>query len=143
MDSQMLIFILFAIFSGAAILSTAALYTRQSLLVAYMVLGIILGPWCLNVVPDPGRIAEIGDIGIIFLLFLLGLHLHPQNLLNMLKKVSWIALVSSLVFGVLGFITMLLFKYSMMALVKFRMEHFFLEQLQLIGIYLAVCLPHQ
>jgi len=114
MDSQMLIFVLFAIFSGAAILSTAALYTRQSLLVAYMVLGIILGPWCLNVVPDPGRIAEIGDIGIIFLLFLLGLHLHPQNLFGMLRKVSWIALVSSLVFAILGFVTMLLFNYSMM-----------------------------
>lgn len=114
MDSQMLIFVLFAIFSGAAVLSTLALLTRQSLLVAYMVLGIILGPWALNVVPDPARIAEIGDIGIIFLLFLLGLHLHPQNLWGMLKKVSWIALVSSLVFGVLGFVTMILFKYTIM-----------------------------
>lgn len=114
MNSQMLIFILFAIFSGAAVLSTLALLTRQSLLVAYMVLGIILGPWALNVVPDPERIAEIGDIGIIFLLFLLGLHLHPQNLWGMLKRVSWIALVSSLVFGLLGFVTMLLFKYTMM-----------------------------
>ena len=114
MDSQILIFVLFAIFSGAAVLSTLALMTRQSLLVAYMVLGIILGPWALNVIPDPGRIAEIGDIGIIFLLFLLGLHLHPQNLWGMLKKVSWIALVSSLVFGALGFVTMLLFNYTMM-----------------------------
>lgn len=114
MDSQILIFVLFAIFAGASVLSTFALMTRQSLLVAYMVLGIILGPWCLDVVPDPGRIAEIGDIGIIFLLFLLGLHLHPQNLWGMLKKVSWIALVSSLVFGVLGFVTMLFFHYTMM-----------------------------
>ena len=114
MDSQILIFVLFAIFSGAAVLSTLALMTRQSLLVAYMVLGIILGPWALNIIPDPGRIAEIGDIGIIFLLFLLGLHLHPQNLWGMLKKVSWIALVSSLVFGALGFVTMLLFNYTMM-----------------------------
>ena len=114
MDSEILIFILFAIFSGAAVLSTFALMTRQSLLVAYMVLGILLGPWALNVVPNPTRIAEIGDIGIIFLLFLLGLHLHPQNLWGMLKQVSWIALVSSLVFGALGFVTMLLFNYTMM-----------------------------
>ena len=114
MDSQILIFVLFAIFAGAAVLSTLALMTRQSLLVAYMVLGIILGPWVFNVIPDPHRIAEIGDIGIIFLLFLLGLHLHPQNLWGMLKKVSWIALVSSLVFGVLGFIVMWSFHYTMM-----------------------------
>lgn len=114
MDAHILIFVLFAIFSGAAVLSTFALLTRQSLLVAYMVLGILLGPWGMNIVPDPQRIAEIGDIGIIFLLFLLGLHLHPQNLWGMLKQVSWIALVSSLSFGALGFVTMLLFKYTMM-----------------------------
>ncbi len=114
MDSQQIVFLLFIVFSGAAVLSTLALLTRQSLLVAYMALGIILGPWCANMVPDPEQIAEIGDIGIIFLLFLLGLHLQPQNLWGMLKKVSWIALVSSLVFGILGFVTMLLFKYTMM-----------------------------
>lgn len=115
MDSTHLVFILFAIFSGAALLSTLALFTRQSLLVAYMVLGLTLGPWGLDVIHDPENIAEIGDIGIIFLLFLLGLHLHPQNLWGMLKQVSWIALVSSLAFGVLGFVAMWLFHYSMMA----------------------------
>jgi Kef-type K+ transport system membrane component KefB len=115
MESHIIVFTLFLIFSGAAVLSTAALLTRQSLLVAYMVLGILLGPWCFHVVPDATRIAEIGDIGILFLLFLLGLHLHPQNLWGMLKKVSWIGLVSSVIFGLLGFITMLLFHYTMMS----------------------------
>ncbi|MBP9727597.1 MAG: cation:proton antiporter [Gammaproteobacteria bacterium] len=114
MDAQQIVFLLFIIFSGAAVLSTVALFTRQSLLVAYMALGIILGPWCADVVREPERIAAIGDVGIIFLLFLLGLHLHPQNLWGMLKKVSWIALVSSLAFGLLGFVTMLLFKYTIM-----------------------------
>ena len=35
----------FLIFVGAAVLSTLVLYTRQSLLVAYILLGAMLGPW--------------------------------------------------------------------------------------------------
>lgn len=94
MDDSLLFF-LFLIFAGAAILSTLALYTRQSLLVAYMLVGTILGPWGLRWVIDSSTIEKIGSIGIVFLLFLLGLHLQPQKLLHTLKKVSWLVLVSS------------------------------------------------
>lgn len=143
MDSQLLIFVLFAVFAGAAILSTLALLTRQSLLVAYMVLGIILGPWCTNVIPDSTRIAEIGDIGIIFLLFLLGLHLHPQNLVGMLKKVSWIALVSSLAFGALGYVTMLLFHYGHMAAIVVALAMMFSSTIIALKLLPTTVLHHQ
>lgn len=102
MHNDFLLF-LFLIFTGAAILSTFALYTRQSLLVAYMLLGIILGPWGLKWVIDSSVIEQIGNIGIIFLLFLLGLHLQPQKLVHTLKKVSWLVLVSSVLFWAIGF----------------------------------------
>jgi len=97
------LFFLFLIFTGAAILSTFALYTRQSLLVAYMLLGMILGPWGLKWVIDSSIIEQIGNIGIIFLLFLLGLHLQPQKLIHTLKKVSWLVLASSVLFMGMGF----------------------------------------
>ncbi len=103
MHDQTVIFSIFLVFCGAAILSTVALYTRQSLLVAYILLGVLLGPWCLGWVTDTEVINQTGSVGIIFLLFLLGLNLHPQNLWRMLRKVSWIALVSSLVFAIIGF----------------------------------------
>lgn len=103
MDNASIVFSMFLIFSGAAILSTLALFTRQSLLVAYMLLGMIIGPWGIALIADLRHIQQIGDIGIIFLLFLLGLNLHPQNLLHMLRKVVSIALFSSLIFGMLGF----------------------------------------
>lgn len=90
---------IFLIFSGAALLSTFVLYTRQSLLVAYILLGAFLGPWGLKLVSDLTVVKEVGDIGIVFLLFLLGLHLQPQNLVHMLSKVTWIAVVSSIVFA--------------------------------------------
>ncbi|MBA2650101.1 MAG: cation:proton antiporter [Legionella sp.] len=94
---------IFLIFAGAAFFSTIVLYTKQSLLVAYILLGAVLGPWGLKLVPDITTVKQIGDIGIVFLLFLLGLHLQPQNLVHMLKKVTWIALVSSLSFALMAY----------------------------------------
>lgn len=103
---------MFLIFTGAAIFSTAALYTRQSLLVAYMILGIVLGPWGMKLIDDPLLVEKTGDIGIIFLLFLLGLHLQPQNLIHMLKKATWITVASSFIFGMVGFAIAVAFHFT-------------------------------
>ncbi|KTD01404.1 cation:proton antiporter [Fluoribacter gormanii] len=94
---------IFLIFAGAAFLSTLVLYTKQSLLVAYILLGAVFGPWGLKLVSDVSIVKQIGDVGIVFLLFLLGLHLQPQNLVHMLRKVTWIALVSSVLFAVTAY----------------------------------------
>jgi Kef-type K+ transport system membrane component KefB len=94
---------IFLIFSGAAIFSTLVLYTRQSLLVAYILLGAALGPWGLKLVSDVSTVKQVGDMGIVFLLFLLGLHLQPQNLVHMLKKITWIAIFSSLLFAMISY----------------------------------------
>lgn len=102
MANQDIVFALFLIFSGAALLSTAALFTRQSMLVGYMLLGLLLGPSVLNWFSDATAISQTGEVGIIFLLFLLGLHLEPQNLLHMLRKTTWVAAASSLVFMIMG-----------------------------------------
>ena len=94
---------IFLIFAGAAVFSTLVLYTKQSLLVAYILLGAALGPWGLKLVSDITVVKQVGDIGIVFLLFLLGLHLQPQNLIHMLKKVTLIALVSSFLFAIISY----------------------------------------
>jgi len=103
---------MFLIFAGTAVLSTIALFTRQSLLVAYIVIGCILGPCGLKLFNDSTVIKQAGDIGIIFLLFLLGLHLHPQNLYHSLKNMSWLALLSSLLFLAIGFVVSYAFGYT-------------------------------
>ena len=104
---------MFLVFAGAAMLSTLVLYTRQSLLVAYILLGAILGPWGLALVADLSAVRQVGDVGIVFLLFLLGLHLQPQNLLHMLKKVTWIAMLSSILFAVIAYLVGRWFGLSM------------------------------
>ncbi|MBA2710566.1 MAG: cation:proton antiporter [Tatlockia sp.] len=104
MEAGSVFYTIFLIFAGAAIFSTLVLYTRQSLLVAYILLGAALGPWGLKLVSDLSVVQQVGDIGIVFLLFLLGLHLQPQNLVHMLKKITWIAVISSLVFAGISYL---------------------------------------
>lgn len=112
MYNESIIFIFFVIFFGAAVLCTVAIYTRQSLLVAYMLLGLLLGPWGLRLVQNPQLVAEVGDIGIIFLLFLLGLHLQPKNLLLLLRKTVLLTVVSSIIFAVIGYGVGIAFHYT-------------------------------
>jgi Kef-type K+ transport system membrane component KefB len=104
MQTEAVFYTIFLIFAGAAIFSTVVLYTKQSLLVAYILLGAALGPWGLGLVSDVSVVRQVGDIGIVFLLFLLGLHLQPQNLVHMLKKITWIAIVSSIFFALLAYL---------------------------------------
>jgi Kef-type K+ transport system membrane component KefB len=101
-SSSNIVFSLFLVFTGAATLATAALYARQALLVAYIVLGILLGPWGLAVVSDSAWIADVANIGIMFLLFLLGLTMLPQQLLRTLREAVLVTLVSSLTFFLIG-----------------------------------------
>ena len=95
--------LLFFIFFGAAIFATLALWTRQTLLVAYILLGGMLGPFGLAIIDDPELIAQLGEIGIIFLLFLLGLHLEPDKLLKVLKTTLSATVISSGCFLSLGY----------------------------------------
>ncbi len=103
-SSNAVVYYIFIIFTGSALLATLALYARQALLVGYIVLGVIVGPPVLGLVGDMELINGGADIGIIFLLFLLGLHLEPQDLIRLLKKTTVITLLSSLIFGILGFL---------------------------------------
>ena len=80
------------------------MFARQSLLVAYIVLGALLGPSALGLVTDPVLIRSISEFGIMFLLFLLGLNLQPQELIRMVRKTTQVTLMSSLAFFAIGFI---------------------------------------
>jgi Kef-type K+ transport system membrane component KefB len=93
----------FLIFSGAAVLASIALFTRQPLLVAYIVLGALFGPYGLELVTDTNLLSDIAHIGIIFLLFLLGLDMQPSHLIHMLKKATLVAVGSSIIFLGLGY----------------------------------------
>ena len=107
-----LFFSFFIIFSGAAILATLSLYTHQPIIIAYVALGIIAGPSVMGWVNDAQQLSEIAHIGIVFLLFLLGLDMQPKSLAHVLKKASLVALASSCVFFAAGYGAALAFGFS-------------------------------
>ncbi|GMQ83409.1 MAG: cation:proton antiporter [Gammaproteobacteria bacterium] len=109
---QSILFSIFLIFTGAAVLATAALYARQSVIVAYILLGMAIGPSALGLVRDVTQLQDLSHVGIVFLLFLLGLNLHPQDLWNMFRKATVVTLISSILFAVLGAATAWVFGYS-------------------------------
>ncbi len=113
MEQHSVIFTVFLIFAGAAVFSTLALYMRQSLLVAYMIFGIAFGPWGFKAIANVDLIHRVDDIGIIFLMFLLGLHLKPQSLLKVIYKTAWVTLASSAIFFAVGFIVGYWYGYSL------------------------------
>lgn len=93
----------FMIFTGAALIATLALYTRQPLLVAYILLGMLLGPYGLKLITNVELVSEISRVGIVFLLFLLGLDMQPKALIAVLKQATHIGLISSAVFAAAGY----------------------------------------
>lgn len=106
-----IVFTIFLIFTGAAVLATLALYARQALLVAYILLGVLMGPSVFGLVDDPDVIGEIAHIGIMFLLFLMGLELNPKEFIQLMRKTTVVTLVSSLVFWGVGVLVAILFGY--------------------------------
>jgi len=97
-----MIYSLFLIFVGAAIFATLALVARQSLIIGYIVLGIVLGSSGVGWLTDTDLIQDISNIGIIFLLFLLGLNLSPRKLLDLLKQTMIVTLLTSAAFAAVG-----------------------------------------
>lgn len=102
----------FLIFTGSAIIASMAIFGRQPLLVAYITLGALIGPYGLGWVQDVHLLSEISEIGIIFLLFLLGLDLQPKSLLRAFRKVTVVTLISSLIFASVGYLIARLFDFT-------------------------------
>jgi Kef-type K+ transport system membrane component KefB len=92
-----------AIFLGAAVLSSLALYARQPIIIAYIALGMALGPHGFGLVTDMALVSGAGHVGIILLLFLLGLDMKPVALWNSLRQSTLVALLSTALFAVTGF----------------------------------------
>ncbi len=103
MENESIVFSLFLIFFGAAIIATIAMTMRQSLIIAYIGVGLLIGPSGFSLIHDPALIQNIANVGIIFLLFLLGLDLDPKELFRMAGKTTVVTGISSVVLLGLGY----------------------------------------
>jgi len=89
---------LFFIFAGVAILSTLFLFLKQPIIIAYIGLGMIAGPFGLRLLNNVEHIEYISHLGIILLMFLIGLNLHPNKLITLFKKTALVTILTCLVF---------------------------------------------
>ena len=67
---------------AAAIGGAIAVRLRQSAILGYIVVGMLIGPYTPGPVGSPGTVAALADIGVIFLLFAIGLQLSIRDLLR-------------------------------------------------------------
>ena len=94
---------LFLIFTAAAAFATLMLWARQALIIGYILAGIAIGPWGFGLITDTRLVGSLAETGIIFLLFLLGLDLTPQKLLQLFRQTTRVTLSTSALFCLAGF----------------------------------------
>lgn len=66
----------------ALILGLVASRLRMPALVGYMIAGVIVGPWTPGFVADVELAGQLAEIGVMLLMFGVGLHLAPEDLLS-------------------------------------------------------------
>ena len=98
MGFQNIIFEFVLIFAGAAFFATVFLYLKQPVILAYIGFGIAAGPWGLGLIKEAEHIEELSHIGVILLLYLLGINLKPDRLFHLFSKTAVVTLLTSLVF---------------------------------------------
>ncbi len=86
------------IYAGAAFFATVFLYLKQPVILAYIGFGIAAGPWGLGLIKEPEHIEKLSHIGVILLLYLLGINLKPDRLYHLFSKTAIVTLLTSLVF---------------------------------------------
>lgn len=102
MNLDSIIFELSVIVIGAAVFGTLFLYAKQPIIIAYIAIGVAIGPSGFGIIPNTDHIEQIAHLGVILLLFLIGLNLQPAKLLRLFKKTSMLTLGTSLVFGLVS-----------------------------------------
>ena len=76
----------------AWLLGVAAYLIRQPLILAYLVAGFLLGPSGLRWVQSEQSIRTIAELGLIFMLFMIGLEI---DLKKIIRAGSWILITSA------------------------------------------------
>ena len=110
-----ILFELAVIMVSAAVLGTLFLFLRQPIVIAYIAIGFALGPGGLGLIKETTHLEQIAHVGVILLLFLIGLNLQPQKLLAIFQKTALLTLSTSLLFALAATTFALLLQFSLFA----------------------------
>ncbi len=101
--TEKLLFELFLMFAGAKILAEIFRRVRQPAAVGEILAGLLLGPSLLGLIHPNEALGAIAEIGVIFLLFTVGLEIRPRDILRVGGTASLVAFLGVVVPFVLGY----------------------------------------
>jgi monovalent cation:proton antiporter-2 (CPA2) family protein len=90
---------------GACVISVPiARRLRLSAIVAYLAAGVIIGPWGIGVFREPSTILAVAELGVVLLMFVIGLELELSRLMAMRRDIfglgaAQLALTAALIGG--------------------------------------------
>jgi Kef-type K+ transport system membrane component KefB/voltage-gated potassium channel Kch len=90
----------------AWLLGLVAQAVRQPPLLAYLLGGFLVGPACLNLVSDPRAISFISELGLLFLLFMIGLEIDLKKIASAGRSItitSSVQILGGLLIGIAVF----------------------------------------
>jgi glutathione-regulated potassium-efflux system ancillary protein KefC len=76
-----------ALLAAAVLLVPLAARAGLGGVVGYLLAGIVVGPWALRIIPDATALAQVSELGIAMLLFVIGLGLEPARVWQMRSAV--------------------------------------------------------
>jgi Kef-type K+ transport system membrane component KefB len=88
-------------------LGLLAHFTRQPLILAYLIAGIFIGPFCMKWVKSEESISVISELGLIFMLFMIGLEIDLKKIVRAGKVILFAGggqLIGGVLFGLLFFV---------------------------------------
>ena len=113
MNLESIVFDLGVIIIGAAVLGTLFLYAKQPIIIAYIAIGVVVGPNGFGLIQATDSIEQISHLGVILLLFLIGLNLQPERLIGLFKETSLLTLFTSLSFALISILFGLLIGFDL------------------------------
>ena len=100
---------------AVTIISGIVKLLKQPIIIGYILTGLFLGPQFLGIFKNSDTVSIFAEMGIAILLFVVGLHLNPQELKHYGKKILLMGLGQILITFILGYLLALRFEYSSIA----------------------------
>src|SRR5690348_5346147 len=67
----------------------------------YLAAGLVIGPFGLRVIADPGAILQVSELGVVLFLFIVGLEMEPSRLWSLRKQIFGLGVVQVALCGAL------------------------------------------
>ncbi len=105
MDLHLLLNIFVFLVAGCLVVPAAQRF-RLGPVLGYLIAGVVIGPFGLSLISQPDKVMQVAEIGVIMMMFLIGMELEPAVLWRMRRAIIGLGsaqvTVTSLIFMVVG-----------------------------------------